>query len=61
MYVRTYVRMYKFELAKSGRFQPFWAKGFHRFKYGEVCSDLEAVAHKFANHTITTTSRVTVQ
>ena len=37
LYVWTYIYLYvskahnmrEFELAKSGRFQPFWAKGFH--------------------------------
>jgi hypothetical protein len=56
-----YIRIRKeFELAKYGHFQPFWAKGFHRFKFDEVSSD-RVVAHKFANHLIILLiSRVTI-
>ena len=39
-------------LAKFGQFSALFGWSFHRFKFGEVFSDLEAVAHKFANHTI---------
>jgi hypothetical protein len=52
---------HEFELACLAIFSLIGQNGFHQFKYGQVCSYLKVVAHKFANHMTITTSRVTVQ
>ena len=59
----TYVRMYVKSLnwPSMAVFSPFGQKVFTDLNTVKFASDLEAVAHKFANHTIITTSRVTVQ